>query len=118
MIFEDKNFIAKKIRIARKNKGLTQAELAEKIGISAKQLSRIEMASYTPSLFTFLKIIDTLRIDMSEFGIKSPTPENSIKRELLELIYNTTDAEAVFCYNVLNTVINNFQIIKKEKYSS
>ena len=56
MIFEDKNFIAKKIRIARKNKGLTQAELAEKIGISAKQLSRIEMASYTPSLFTFLKI--------------------------------------------------------------
>ncbi len=118
MIFEDKNFIAKKIRIARKNKGMTQAELAEKIGISAKQLSRIEMASYTPSLFTFLKIVEILQINISDLGINCDVPDNPVRKELIKLIYNTTDAEALFCYDVLKTVINNFQMIRKEKYSN
>ena len=57
MVFYEKEFIAKKIRLARKNAKLTQEELAEKIDISAKQLSRIEMATYIPSVPTFLKII-------------------------------------------------------------
>ena len=48
---------------------MTQEELAEKIGISAKQLSRIEMATYIPSLPTFLKIVNELNLDLKEFGI-------------------------------------------------
>ena len=70
MMFNDKEFIAKKIRLARKNAKLTQEELSEKIGISAKQLSRIEMATYIPSLPTFFKVVNALKIDLREFGLE------------------------------------------------
>ena len=40
MIFDDKKFCATKIKQARKKVKLTQEELAEKIGISAKAIEK------------------------------------------------------------------------------
>ena len=42
MIFDDKYFIGRKIKSFRKKRGLTQAELAEKIDLSEKHISKIE----------------------------------------------------------------------------
>lgn len=44
MILDDKKYIAKKIKEYRLKRGFTQAELAEKIDIGAKQVSRLEVA--------------------------------------------------------------------------
>ena len=115
MIFEDKDFIAKKIRFYRRKKGLTQAELAEQIGVSAKQLSRIEMATYTPSLITFLKILDVLGIDISEFGINHKYEENALRDKMLKLVYGATDAELKVCYEVVYSLLTNIKSIKNEK---
>lgn len=84
MLFEDKHFIAKKIRVARKNAKFTQEELAEKINISSKQLSRIEMVAYIPSLPTFLKII-----------------------------YGMNNAELKYYYNIIKTMNDNSFLLKK-----
>lgn len=115
MIFEDKDFIAKKIRFYRRKNKLTQAELAEKIGVSAKQLSRIEMATYAPSLITFLKILDVLGIDICEFGVNNKTNENILRDKIIKLIYGATDAELKVCYEVLNSLLSNIKSIKNEK---
>lgn len=40
MIFDDKYFIGRKIKSFRKKRGLTQAELAEKIDLSEKHISK------------------------------------------------------------------------------
>ena len=43
MIFDDKYFIGRKIKSFRKKRGLTQAELAEKIDLSEKHISKISV---------------------------------------------------------------------------
>lgn len=113
MVFDDKTFIAKKIKLARKNAKITQEELAEKIGITAKQLSRIELATYIPSLPTFLKIVYTLKIDLNDFGITNQENENSLRDEIKKIIYNSTDEELKFYLEMLKTMSNNFSLIKK-----
>ena len=45
-----------RIKEVRKNKKLTQTQLAEKIGIDYKHLSRIEVGSSYPSINTLEKI--------------------------------------------------------------
>ncbi len=117
MIFDDKEYIARKIRLARKKANFTQEELAEKLDISAKQVSRIENATYSPSLSTFLKLVNVLNIDMSEFGIQTSRAErvNSNREKLMKIIYNATDSEIEFYYLTLDIMAKNINIVKNEK---
>ena len=113
MVFYEKEFIAKKIRLARKNAKLTQEELAEKIDISAKQLSRIEMATYIPSVPTFLKIIQELKINLKDFGIENIESENILRDKFLKIIYNMNESELKYYYEVVKTMTENSILLKK-----
>ncbi|MDE6138982.1 MAG: helix-turn-helix domain-containing protein [Candidatus Gastranaerophilales bacterium] len=105
MILDDKKYIAKKIKEYRKKNGLTQAELAEKIGIGTKQISRIEIAEFYPSLNTFFKIVETLNMDLNDFITKTPNEKNKIRKKLINQLYNATDEELSF-YDRLITFAN------------
>lgn len=105
MIIDNKKYIAKKIKEYRIKQGLTQAELAEKIDIGTKQISRIEVASFYPSLSTFLKIAETLQIDLHDFVNNTPPDENKVKNKLINIIYNATQDELEF-YDRLITFAN------------
>lgn len=111
LLFDDKNFIAKKIKLARKNADLTQAELAEKIGISAKQLSRIEMGSFVPSLLTFLKIIQELNINIDEFGILINKTNNETRDNLIKIINSANDSELKLYSEVIGVLIKNSAVV-------
>jgi len=115
MILDDKKYIGKKIKEYRMLRGMTQAELAEKANIGSKQVSRIEVAEFYPSLSTFLKIVEILNIDMNEF-IQDICPDenrNSIKNKLLNVIFNATEDELNF-YDRLITFAND-EIIEFKK---
>ena len=105
MILDDRNYIAKKIKEYRLLRGFTQAELAEKIDISTKQISRIEVADFYPSLITFLKIVETLNIDLGDFITNVPVDGNKIRNKLVNTIYNATKEELEF-YDRLLTFAN------------
>ena len=66
MKFDDKKFIAEKIKYHRKKMNLTQAELAEMADLSDQHLSRIERGCYTPSLTTFFLLVKILKMDLKE----------------------------------------------------
>jgi len=53
-----------KITIARKQKGLSQSELAERTGILPNNLSRIETGKYSTGLDMLLKIADALEMEL------------------------------------------------------
>jgi transcriptional regulator with XRE-family HTH domain len=61
-----KETIGRRIADARKTACLTQAELAEKIDISEKYLSRIECGKQLPSIVIVLKICEVLYISVDE----------------------------------------------------
>ena len=57
--------LGKRIQILRKQKGLTQAQLAEKIGVTDKYISYIETATFIPSLKRLYQIAKALKIKVS-----------------------------------------------------
>lgn len=62
-----KLFLGKRLRIIRKQKNLTQADLAESLDLSNNYISEVERGNYNISLFYVFKICDVLNITIHEF---------------------------------------------------
>ena len=58
--------IGEKLKLARKKANLTQGELAEKLQVYQKDISRWERGERTPSLEIFAKICKILKISADE----------------------------------------------------
>lgn len=113
MILDDKKYIAGKIKEYRLLRGMTQAELAEKIDIGTKQISRIEVAEFYPSLSTFLKIAEALNMDLSDFVTQNPQSENKIRQKLINLIYSANEDEVNFYDRILTFANDEASELKK-----
>ena len=50
---------------ARKAKNITQKELAELVGVSQQQISRLELEKHIPKMDTFIKILDGLDLELT-----------------------------------------------------
>ncbi len=73
--------IGPKIRKMRKERRLTQTELAARIGIQQSDLSRMEKGEYRVSLDTLFKILAEFNIGVSEF-FEDANKESLTPREL------------------------------------
>ena len=83
-----KKLLGERIKRLRKNRGLTQEQLSEMIGITPRNLSRIEVGESFVSADTLDKIIEALSVTAEELfayeNIKEP-------KELLVDIYTALD---------------------------
>lgn len=59
--------VGRKIRLLRKDRKLTQTELATRIGIQQSDLSRMEKGEYRVSLDTLFRILAEFRVGIGEF---------------------------------------------------
>ena len=59
--------VGRKIRQLRRQRKLTQVELAEKIGIHQSDLSRMEQGEYKVGLDTLLRILQTFDLSIGDF---------------------------------------------------
>ena len=100
----DKKYIAQVIQNARRKAGLKQSELAEKIGISEKHLSKIETGKNYPALDTFLKIIDTLNLSLGDFGFNSVASDYPNKLLLQKIINNSSEKQLDTYADVLSAL--------------
>lgn len=63
---EKKKLIGLRIAEIRKQKGMTQDKLANKMGISSKYLSSIERGKENPTLDTLINLGQSLEADLGE----------------------------------------------------
>src|SRR4029079_13867518 len=70
----------RKIRQLRRQRKLTQVELAEKIGVHQSDLSRMEQGEYKVGLDTLLKILTTFDLSIGDFFDESGRAENVIQK--------------------------------------
>ena len=112
MVEADKEFIAKKIKEARKKLGLKQEILAKELGITTCHISRIEQAAYVPSLQTFLKMVEVLKLDLKEFGIETSDKKTSARDELIKIIDAADDKEQEIYLSSLKMISENINYIK------
>jgi transcriptional regulator with XRE-family HTH domain len=59
--------VGRKIRQLRRQRKLTQVELAERIGIHQSDLSRMEQGEYKVGLDTLLKVLQTFDLSIGDF---------------------------------------------------
>lgn len=104
MLDYDKKDVGKKIKRFRKLRGLTQAELAEKIGISEKHVSKIEMGIYVPTLVNFINILAVLNISLEDIGIIINNDKSKLYTDFITLISDLSDKELQCCYDIVKTI--------------
>lgn len=61
----DRNF-QERLRAAREAKGLTQADVANRLGVTRPSYTAIETGKASPSLTTIYKVAKALKIDAAE----------------------------------------------------
>ena len=67
--------IGGRLRLLRKERRLTQSELARQIGIQQSDLSRMEKGEYRVSLDNLFKILGVFGMEVTEFFGSSTQPE-------------------------------------------
>ena len=92
-----KKLLGQRIRDARKAKGLTQEQLAERLGIGTSNISYIETGKFAPSMENFEKLVEILGVEPSELytfttlktaqEMKSELNNAFENDEMLKLIY-------------------------------
>ena len=114
MKFDDKQFLAQKIKYYRKKNKITQAQLAEMVDLSVQHVSRIESGCYIPSLKTFFMLVTVLKIDLREFGFDKEVTTHPLREKLINMVSNATDAELIFCENIMNATTKSLSQVKKD----
>lgn len=72
--------VGRKIRQLRRQRKLTQVELAEKIGIHQSDLSRMEQGEYKVGLDTLLKILQTFDLTIGDFFEESNRTQSMFEK--------------------------------------
>ncbi len=75
----DNHQIGKNIAQLRKERGLSQRELAEKAGITHSAISSIENAKVSPSVSSLQKIVNVFSLSLSEFFTLEQQENKEIK---------------------------------------
>ena len=87
------NYIARK----RREKSLTQVQLAEQLGVSNKTISKWENGKCMPDYSIIQKLCDTLNVTLSELMDGEDAAEDSVRiyddTQILELLRRTQELE-------------------------
>ena len=98
-----KKLIGNRIKTLRQTKGISQEELAEKTSLNTKYISSIERGKANPTLDTFIKIADALKLGIPElFSIEYEPKE--LAQLIAGLISEGDSAKLQLAAKVLNAI--------------
>lgn len=99
----DFGHMGKRVQQARKAKRYTQAELAEMINMSSKNVSQLERGMTGISVSTLISICKVLDVsaDYILFGIENKSQNNAVSIMLSEL----SEKEQIYAENLLSVYV-------------
>lgn len=84
---DTKRLLGSRIQKIRKAKGLSQEELAERVGLSSKYISSIERGNENPTLDTFIKLSSAMDVSIAElFNYSEDTAQSDSRKFLIDVI--------------------------------
>ena len=96
----------KRLKEIRKNKNITQEQLAEQIGIEPKQICRIENGTCFTTFEKLQKIAQTLDVEVYEFfRFEHKKPKDALIKEMNELFINAPDEKIEIIYRIVTTLL-------------
>ncbi len=94
------------LRGLRRVRGLTQEQLAERSGLAADTIRRLEHATFSPSLVTLTKVCRGLELERSTLFEAFELRERSAEREVLDLLATRSDADVELGLATLRTIFD------------
>jgi transcriptional regulator with XRE-family HTH domain len=82
-----------RIRRLRKERSLTQSELATRVGIQQSDLCRMETGEYKVSLETLFKILAVFEMNIAEFFEEAAPRNPSLEAEILDLLQRLSERD-------------------------
>lgn len=117
---QDVNFykiIGSRIREIRISKGMSQAELAEKAGLSLPVISSLENAHSKIWLVTFKKIAEALNVSADDIlRLNTPSSDCSYPEELRKLLDGCSSTETEAILKIAKEIKSTFEEQKKDTY--
>lgn len=106
--------IGARIRAARLEQKMSQAELAEKAHLCLPQISEVELGKVKMNLYTFIKIVEALQVSADSI-LRPDTPEmkSVFQGEFAELLSDCTAAETESILKIVKELKSTMHI-KKE----
>lgn len=93
--------LSKNIAIRRKELGLTQAQLAEKLGVETETLSRFERGKNLPSLATLEKLANLLLVSVADLLAEQPKVANDEALVITSWLGGLCPADKQFVFDVM-----------------
>ncbi len=102
---DTKKLVGERIKVLRKQARLTQEELAERVGLAAGHLSKLEAGRYFPSLDALERIAGTLDVPLVEF-FQFPDQETpaSLRAFLTKFVKQANEAQLRLAVKVIKLV--------------
>ena len=103
---DTKKLIGARIKELRKKAGLTQEKLAERVGLDARHLSRLEVGRHFPSLDSLERIAGALNVPLVEF-FHFPDEETtaSLRTYLSKFARQASEAQLRLAVKVVKLVV-------------
>ncbi len=97
--------LGKRIRTARRKKGMSQAELADKVGISVPYVSDVENGKKTIGVDIFMRIAEALQVS-TDWLLRVDIPQNRHVNhsDAAELLEDCTSEEALMLLKIMASV--------------
>ena len=101
-----KILFGKRLRELRKKNGLTQEELAEKLDIAERNISKIECGDNFPRPEKLIKLAKILNVSVQDlFNFNHYKKYENLKVEIIELI-NTHPEKITDIYKIVKALVN------------
>ena len=107
---EIKKLLGLRIKQLRKNMGITQFVLGEKIGIDQRQIAYIEGGNSFPSLKTLNKFSEVFNCSLKDlFDYEHLTAKKNVKSNIEQELNTSSDTSLQLYYELIKT-INKFNL--------
>lgn len=98
--------VGNNIRHYRKEKNMRQEDLARKIGVSENYIGMIERSEKTPSLETFISIMNALDVSADMLLLDQMAKKNMVlEQQLSERMQNISDSQRETLYDIINAYL-------------
>lgn len=111
----DMTAFAERLKFLREERKLTQARLAELIGVGARAYNRWERGNFVPQLDTLIKIADVLNITLDELtgrskATQAPVVHNPKLHSLLQEVDKLPDEDQQALIILMDSLVKRAQI--------
>ncbi len=101
-----KRLIGVRISEIRSRKGLTQEQLAGKMGISSKYLSSIERGKENPTLNTLITLADSLNTDIGDLFSVIQIEDPAKRKSMINLLLKDADTDQLkIAFKILSVIL-------------